>query len=321
MAYVDTLRPFFDSRNEQSIRTFQDTILITSQDTKTAAAATATVGSAGTVTSLTITNAGAGYTQTPTVYMTHPVGLGTTTAATATASITSGIVTTLTVSGSGGTGYATTLAPSVLIQPPKLINEKISVDAYAGDYGIVVGLGTTYSGLYSTDQLFFDLFIPYDSYMRDADYVGSAITVSGISTADYLVLSDTNISIADTYASLNKTANGTVGIATTFMDCIYQIQQREVYSMPNVSAGIGTTTVGITTDVIRIFVNVDNIGSGFAYTTAPYLGAFSWGKIDLTGRISRESFNSYNTNGVTGIGTAGLVTRYNPLKYKDYIEI
>ena len=321
VAYVDTLRPFFDSRNEQSIRTFQDTILITSQDTKTAAAATATVGSAGTVTSLTITNAGAGYTQTPTVYMTHPVGLGTTTAATATASITSGIVTTLTVSGSGGTGYATTLAPSVLIQPPKLINEKISVDAYAGDYGIVVGLGTTYSGLYSTDQLFFDLFIPYDSYMRDADYVGSAITVSGISTADYFVLSDTNISIADTYASLNKTANGTVGIATTFMDCIYQIQQREVYSMPNVSAGIGTTTVGITTDVIRIFVNVDNIGSGFAYTTAPYLGAFSWGKIDLTGRISRESFNSYNTNGVTGIGTAGLVTRYNPLKYKDYIEI
>jgi hypothetical protein len=306
-AYVDSVRPLYNGENEATIRTFQETILINSQDVVVAASATAVVSAAGTVSSLTITNAGTGYTVAPEVTISNPVGLGSTQRASATATISGGVVSTLTVTGPG-TGYTSTNPPVVLIGSPKIIREKLTVDTYSGDNGVIVGLGTTVSG--AQNQFFFDLFIPINSFMRDADLVGTAVTVSGISTGDFLVIYDTDISIGSTFAS-QDTAGSSVGLGTTFIDCVYQVASSETRTM-NVT-GIGNS------DVRRIFVNVDTVGTGFGYTEAPNMGNFSWGKIVFDTRTNAKSYNTYLQNGVTGLTTAALVTRFNPLKYENYI--
>ena len=106
--------------------------------------------------------------------------------ATGIATVTSGIVTGISITGVG-TGYDT--PPLVIIQPPKISREKLSIINYSGDYGIIVGLGSTNVGLQK--QLFFDTFIPVDSYMRNISLVGTGITISGISTGDHIVIKDT----------------------------------------------------------------------------------------------------------------------------------
>ena len=306
-AYVDSVRPLFNSDNEATIRTFQDTIEITSQDSVVSAAATAIVSAAGTVSSLDITNAGAGYTVAPAVTISDPVGLGSTQRASATATISGGVVTALSVTGPG-TGYTSTNPPVVLIGPPNITREKLTVDSYSGDDGIIVGVGTTMSG--AQNRIYFDLFISFNSAMRDADLVGTAVTVSGISTGDYLTIFDTDIAIGSTFAS-QDTTGASVGIGTTFIDCVYQVA--DVETRQNNVPGIGNT------DVRRIFANVDTTGTGIAFTEAPDMGSFSWGKIVFDTRNDAKSYNTYLQNGVTGLTTAGLITRFTPLKRKDYI--
>ena len=306
--YVDRVRPLFDATNEATITSFQDVITIVSQDTIVGASATATVSGLGTISTLTITNPGVGYTVAPQVTIASPVGLGTTQRASASSTISGvGTVATLTVT-SPGSGYTNTNSPLVLIEQPNVIREKANVSSYSGDSGIIVGVGTTMSG--SQDRFFFDLFIPMDSNLRNASIVGTAITISGISTSDYLVIDNTNISVGSTFAS-QDTDGASVGVGTTFIDCVYQVADFENRSMS--VAGIGTTTGR------RIFVNVDTTGTGIGTTSAPNMGDYSWGKIILDTRTEANDFSFYGGNGVTGISTSGLVSRFNSLKFKDYI--
>ena len=315
--YVESLRPLFDSNNEASIRAFQDSIVIDSQDTITGAAATATVSVAGTVSAITVTNAGYGYNSTPTVTISDPVGLGTTGGATATATVSSGSIDSVTVSYGGsttGTAYTTSNPPVVLISPPTIIREEMTVAAYNGDYGTVVGFGTTVSG--SQNRLYFDLWIPLDSYMRDADYVGAAVTVSTINVGDYFTIYNSNVSSGlSTFASQTYQTAVSVGIATICVDDVYQVYSAETRELPS-------EALGFTTHVRRVFANVDRVGSGIAYTTVykdelPPLGKFSWGKITLD-TAPLNTYNFYGENGVSGISTSALITRLEPLKYINY---
>jgi len=305
--YVDTVRPLYDANNEATIRSFQDVITIVSQDNIVGASATAIVSGLGTISSLTITNPGIGYTVAPQVTIANPVGLDTTSRASVTSTISGvGTVATLTVS-SPGTGYTSSNPPIVLIETPNVIREKANVTSYTGDDGIVVGVGTTVSG--SQDQFFFDLFIPMHSPLRNASVVGTAITISGISTSEYLVISDTDISIGSTFASQDVDGNS-VGVGTTFIDCVYQVAGFENRQM---------TVAGVSTVGRRIFVNVDTVGTGIGTTTAPNMGNYSWGKIVLDVRTESNDFNFYGDSGVTGITTSAIVSRFNSLKFKNYI--
>ena len=79
--YVESVRTFFDSDNENNIVNSVNkngTIEILSQDSIVAASATAIVSAAGTVSSITIGVGGSGYTSAPEVFITEPVGLGST---------------------------------------------------------------------------------------------------------------------------------------------------------------------------------------------------------------------------------------------------
>jgi hypothetical protein len=278
------------------LRDFQNNVTLTSQNPTSSATGTAVVSTSGTISSINITSGGSGYDFTPTVTIAAPSGI-TTSQATGIATVTSGIVTGISITGVG-TGYDT--PPLVIIQPPKISREKLSIINYSGDYGIIVGLGSTNVGLQK--QLFFDTFIPVDSYMRNNSLVGTGITISGIGTGDHIVIKDTFISIGGTFAS-------NVGVATTALDCVYEVV-----------SGITTVVefVGYSTSVVRITCNVDDYGSGIAHTSGYFLGNYSWGKIEFSERVNPISFEFFGENGVTGISSSGLVQRTIPLKFKNY---
>ena len=65
IVYVNDVRPYFNPENESNTRSFQNTVLLESQDTITGGAATALVSTAGTVSSIDVTVSGVGYTAAP----------------------------------------------------------------------------------------------------------------------------------------------------------------------------------------------------------------------------------------------------------------
>ena len=328
--YVDNIKPFFDAQNESPLLSFQNKVTFTSQDSLVAASATAIVSAAGTITSISITDGGYGYSSAPVVTLQSPVGLGSTLRASATSTISSGIVDTITVTDPG-TGYTTTNPPVVLIEPPSLLDETVDTNLYSGDAGVIVGVGTT------TIETIFDFHIPTDSFLRDPSIVGSAITISGISTGDFFVVYNSNVGLATTSINSFDTSNNIIGVGTQYLDNVYFVSSyvdvstniigigttniRRVYA--RTTAGLGTinfSTTNITFDSTSYeFSSVDvSSGSFLGISTSNYYGNFSWGKIVLSEPLENGVFNSYTTNGVGGISSSTLVNRTASLKYLNY---
>ncbi len=337
VVYVDTLRPLFNASDEAFASTvdFQNSIVLTSQDVVVGASATAIVSSAGTVTSVVVGENGKGYYFVPSVSFSSPVGLNTTSRASGTVNVANGSVTTISVD-SPGTGYTSSNPPIVLIEEPSITRKEMNVQSYSGDYGIIVGFGTT--TISSQNQVILDFFLPQDSFMRDSDYVGVAITVSGISTGDFFTLDGTNVGVGTLGTLETKRNNGSdLGITTQFFDCTYQVSS--TYLLETEVIGVGNTTIR------RVFANVGPISTisfsqgtniitfdSTEYTfdsntfdvynggisSSRNFGHFSWGKIVLTTQIRGTSFNSYNNDGVIGLSTSTLITRKNPLKFNNY---
>ena len=319
--YVDNVRPFFNPTNENDTSlAFQNSITIISQDNKVGASATAVVSIAGTVTSIVISDGGVGYTTTPTVSISQPIGFGTTAAqntALASVTVSGGVVTGIAVTFGGG-GYISTIPPQVLIESPTLIKEINNVTSYVGDSGVIVGFGTTATGIT------FDFFIPTNSYLRDTSVVGSALTVSGIGTGDYFLVYDSNIGSASTSITSKDINNNTIGIGTNFVNNVYQVQSVSNVSVANTAIGIATVGTATTT-IRRVNAIVSGISTISGYsgvgigTTTISFGNFSWGKIVLLGRSKENTYNFYGNVGVGGISTSAVVKRTLPLKFENYI--
>ena len=308
--YVESVRSFFDSDKENNASK-NGIIEIVTQDSIVSASATATVSIAGTVSSITIGIGGSGYASAPEVYITQPVGLGSTQRATATSSITAGIVTTITVT-TPGTGYTSTNAPSVLIESPVTKREKVNSATYTGDFGIIVGVNSTSVGVASTG-IVFDLHVPMNSFLRDTSIVGTAVTLSGISTEYYFVVSNSNIGSGIT--GITTSSGVTVGIATQFIDSIYEvasvsIAQTHVY-ISDPAVGTGLTSIARVVVGVSTYNNLSGFGTG-------YFGDYSWGRVDISSRAGTKEFEIYN-NGLSGITTSPIVRRVNPLKSSQYL--
>jgi hypothetical protein len=323
--YVDNVRPFFNPTNESnaggsSPLAFQNSVIIISQDDKVGASATAVVSTAGTVTSIVISDGGVGYTTIPTVSISQPIGFGTTAAqntALTSVTISGGVVTGIAVTFEGG-GYISTIPPQVLIESPSMIKETGGVASYAGDSGVIVGFGTTATGI------IFDLFIPIGSYLRDAPIAGTALTVSGIGTGDYFLVYDSNIGSASTSITSKDSSGNTIGIGTNFVDNVYQVQSVSNVSVANTAIGIATVGTATTT-IRRVNAIVSGISTISGYsgvgigTTSISFGNFSWGRIELTSRTKENTYNFYGNVGVGGISTSGVVKRTLPLRFENYI--
>ena len=297
----------FNPQNENDTDlTFQNKIKFISQESKTGAAATSIVTGLGTISSIPLSDGGSGYVTAPIVTIgstAQAVGLGTT--ATATASITAGIVTTITISNAG-TGYTNTSIPPVLIAPPTHVEEEVNVVTYSGDNGVIVGFGTTTVGIGT--QLIFDIHIPYNSFLRNSNITGTAVTISSISPNDYFVIKNSNVGSSTTSTTSLDSSNNNVGLGTAFADNVYEVAS---------AVSISTSVSGIATHVRRVFVKVDKFNYGFSgITTSNFFGSFSWGRIDLTARSGLNSYSSYSYG--NGISTSTMVTRSNFLKFKNY---
>ena len=184
--YVDRLRPLFDLNNENPQSTFRNTfkgVKLVNPVVVTGAAATAVVSSAGTITSITINNGGVGYSTTPDV----SIGVGSVTA-TAEATIANGVVTGVTITNPGS-GYTTTNPPLVLIGPPA---SKQNLRCHTKHWI----LWRFWNNCWTWNYFYWcwcnrndvPSTYPLDSEMRDANLVGTAVTLSGISTGDYFIV-------------------------------------------------------------------------------------------------------------------------------------
>ena len=309
--YVDSLRPLFNVQNESSSLTFQNNITFIAQEAKTGAAGTAVVSGLGTISSVVISDGGVGYT-------TATVSFGYTSATRAFGTVTisaGGTVTGIAIT-SPGVGYTNTNPPTVLISPPAYNEEEVSVNNYFGDDGIIVGFGSTSVGI-GTTQLIFDVHIPYDSFLRNSSLAGVAVTITGIQQYDYFIVRKSTVGLGSTSVTSLDESGGTVGVGTSFADNVYQVASIE---------GLTTSVSGITTNVRRLFVNVDGFASGYSgITTSDHgLGQFSWGKIDVVDRSNTNTYTAYTQSGIgltegSGITTSTMVVRTNFLKSKNYI--
>jgi hypothetical protein len=229
------------------------------------------------------------------------VGLNT---ATATASITAGIVTTISISNAGA-GYTFNPPPTVFIEPPSCVYEDVENVSYEGDFGIISGVSTISVGVASTG-IVFDLYIPGNSFLRDTNIVGTAVTVSGISTGDYFVVRNSNIGMGLTSLYSNGT---TLGIGTQYLDNVYEVSAVSIAQTDAV--GYGNTYV----TQVTVSVSDYNGLSGIGYSE--FFGEYSWGKVIANNRSNPKSFSWYN-NGLIGITTSPVLRRTNPLKYLNY---
>ena len=311
IVYVDSIRTFFDSEQENQTSANRRKLVMVSNDEKISAAATAVVSVAGTVSSISITSGGFGYASSPIVSISNPVGMGTTQRAVGVASVTAGIVTSITVSY-GGTGYLQTNPPQILIENPKPIYEENEVISYSGDFGSIVGISTVSVGIASTG-IVFKLHIPLNSYLRSSATMGISgiTTLSGIQTGYYFVVTNSNVGSGVTSLYSN---GSTLGIGTQCLDNVYEVASVSVgqTSLP----GIGLTTI------VNVTVSVSdnrNILTGISHTS--YFGDYSWGRILLSERVNSRSFNAYTNNGVIGIKTSSYVSRVIALKYNNYFDI
>ncbi len=154
-----------------------------------------------------------------------------------------------------------------------------------GDEGNIIGVGVAAS------RLSMHLHLPADNSLRSTRFGG--LTKTGISTGDYMVVSRSNVGTGLT--SKNTADNAIVGIATEFIDGVYQIADIE----------------DVTAQIVRVHVNIET-GHGLNFTglssaIGNYYGSYSWGKV-VTGSIG-TSFAVNTLDGVTGLSTAPQVIR------------
>ena len=315
--YVDDVRPMFTPQNENAVALdFQNKIKFVPQESKSSAAATAIVSDLGTISSVVISDGGVGY-STATVSIASTIGVSTTTQATGSVTISAGGTISSIQIVEPGVGYTNTNPPVVLISPPSLSVEEVSVNSYFGDSGVIVGFASTSVGA-GTTQLIFDLHIPYDSFLRSTFINGTEVTLSSISDNDYFIVRNSNVGFGTTTLTSIDTSGNTVGVGTSFVDNVYRVESTET---------ISTNISGVTTFVKRVFTNVDDFASGFSgltgISTSDFFGSFSWGRIDIVGRTKSISYNAYTESGIgitdgSGISTSTQVFRSNSLKFKDY---
>ena len=177
--------------------------------------------------------------------------------------------------------------------------EKIQGVTYSGDYGIVVGVGTSATGINTTGPaIFFE--IKPDPTIYSASPEGNQITRSGITTGDYFVIKNTFIGNGVTGIRTTSSGPETVSVGNTFLDNVY-------FAEHHVSVG---------SSIVRVFANVNSIAGIDTSGLTSYFksGTYSWGSINVTRGSNSKSFTFHNQNGVLGIETSAQVVRTLPVQ-------
>jgi len=210
---------------------------------------------------------------------------------TATVSV-GGTITGVTVTDPGF-GYDINTPAIVLTAPPTTFSEKLDNIKVTGDYGNIVSIATSASGI-STSSPMIVFHFDSDKVLNDPNF--DNIVRSGIATGDYFVID--NSIVGNGVTSLNA-AEGfdTLSIGSSFIDNVYRADD----------------VVSSSSGIVTVFSNVQSI-SGIGSTSGFTCAKYSWGKIyDYNSRQNPKQFNLSNT-GLIGVSTAPLVFRKAPLK-------
>jgi hypothetical protein len=186
--------------------------------------------------------------------------------------------------------------------------EKITnIQSYEGDFGLIVGIGTTSIIGIADTCLTFDLFVPEDSYLRNIELNTGISTegISGIQTGYRLSIFDTRD--GDPNISFNSDSE-VIGIGTIFLNNIYECLDFSIEQLDVVGIGI--------TDVTRIIVSVDSYSGITEFGNNKIYGKYSWGRILAPFRSNPKDFN---INTPTNISSNPLIRRKNYLKNDLYL--
>ena len=343
--WIEGVKTFFDNAKENTTDIYINTVDLISQDLTSEAVATASV-TAGIVTQINITNTGSGYFEVPSISIGKPKDDGGDQAE-ATTAISSGKLTTITVS-TGGTGYDDNNPPPVLITPPVPKSETVFRVDFAGDFGEVIGIGTTTIGAGSSQGLVFEFAIPENSPLKDETIVGAGNTIdySGIGTGDFFTIRDSTVGNATTvgYGVTSIEIDGVDLVeGNQFIDNVYQVHDiipgtpivilsddfiASLTRLGSYSVGSGNSTTvadGATliiednTKVVTVVEDYSQLGLS-SFLSRQTFANFSWGRLDNIVRPNPETYEIKRDNGVIGIDTSPILRRKNPLKALNYLS-
>jgi hypothetical protein len=221
-----------------------------------------------------------------------------------------GTISSFTISD-GGFGYENASQITVLIDSATAIYEDLDSVEVAGDYGKIIGIGTSAVGIGTTTPML--IFSIQSDVGLNTNKIGGSegltpIQRSGITTGDYFVTHNTitGLGVTSIYISSGIT---TVGIGTTFVDNIYRVD----HIVNNGVSGIVTVYCNVRSivGVASTSVSADNIG----FDTTGKVGNYSWGKMyNFNSRTLPKTFRITNNNGFTGIQTSPIVIRRTSLR-------
>jgi len=186
--------------------------------------------------------------------------------------------------------------------------EKITnVTKFEGDFGLIVGIGSTSILGIANTCLVFDLFIPMDSYLRNEE-LNSDISnqgISGIQTGYRFVVSGTSKGSPNISFDID---GNPVSVGTTFLNNVYECL--DFYTDNIEIIGIGFTTVTKVISSVNTYAGIVGFGT--------FYGKYSWGKIITPYRSSPKSFD-VNLLSLSGISTNPIIRRKNSLKKDLYL--
>ena len=202
--------------------------------------------------------------------------------------------------------------PEVLMSSPSRKVEESPKATYEGDYGIIVGVGTTSIAGVASTGITFDFYIPQNSKLKS----GFGLVQSGIQTGYLFNIIGSGVN--GTVTTL-RGDNSVLGIGTTCMDATYEVADYS-HNTRFIPSEISGSTVGIATTVTTVIAKISSFDNVVGFGTTSFYGSYTWGKVNFTVRMSnKQAFEAVHGTSQTGIGTNPLIRRRNPLKYDGYI--
>jgi len=164
----------------------------------------------------------------------------------------------------------------------------------SGGYGVIVGVGTSSTGINTTTPM-------VEFTLIKTEEIGTIS--SGIESGVYFTVSNSNVGTGLTSIEIEDGSQKIIGIGTTFMDNIYKVDNL-----------VDTGTQ------VKVYCNVLSISGISSYpinglaTNGQYFGNYSWGRIQGSRSFTPKAFASYANEGIVGISSSPVVTRVLPFK-------
>jgi hypothetical protein len=216
-----------------------------------------------------------------------------------------------------GYGYSSSNSPGVIIDSPKNRIEELSSIKAIGDFGRIVGIKTSNSGIgTNSPRIGFELLSEYSESGYDSLNT-FGITYSGLSVGDYFIIKNSNVGTLAGYAltgittylgGMSNYPASKIGTAKTFLDGVYRVDFVENNNVPQ---GIVTVTCHVVPVNGGISINTSGV-------TTNYYGNYSWSKIfDFQNRDQNEAFDfTVNAdNGLVGLSSSPNLNRIPALLF------